>query len=571
MSKHSHTHSHGLYPKHTHNHCCDPCPPMCPPPCPPPCPPSNWCLPGEKGPKGDQGPRGYPGKDGAGCATKCCRFDNAAELEKCKTTLTPDVTSQEGQADRAALEKTISTMPAGCDAGFILMTKCGTELAHFCYVCDGMNAKPLPQYRSGVFTYGAINPYALVYNKAAGSAARFSPSGYLSPGDDKFLSRDMTYCVIPYKNGAEVKGFSWNWIGVKGMTVYFNLVAVVCKPNGKQMLEVYGPNVQGENNTAVKLTGNKNTYYAVNNNCGCQDLNLKLSCATTLGIVIRGIKKTPAAATVTNSLTNSASQCPPALTSTLVSNIVLENIDKIDSLQPSPTPSVTTETYQTNGTFNSVADNTNTWKITNVFPVIEVDQPGTSGEYYTHVQLEKVDENDNDVYDGYISKTGDAELFSFTDALKTNVGDAMKVNGIVHIFDNANYPAAAVAPSSRTGNRFLRNLFMSVEYCQLNNASALPHQAASTGTPTVSPVIQPTKKVWTELRGKDIVTVKDTILKERADIAAHLNFVYVPTNSGDTEASVAITPKAHDVIIYTNGNNDSGIALASAKLAPTLF
>ena len=94
-------------------------------------------------------------------------------------------------------------MPAGCDAGFI-----GTELAHFCYVCDGMNAKPLPQYRSGVFTYGAINPYALVYNKAAGSAARFSPSGYLSPGDDKFLSRDMTYCVIPYKNGAEVKGFS---------------------------------------------------------------------------------------------------------------------------------------------------------------------------------------------------------------------------------------------------------------------------------------------------------------------------------------------------------------------------
>ena len=38
------------------------------------------------------------------------------------------------------------------------------------------------------------------------------------------------------------------------------------KTNGKSS----GPNVQGENNTAVKLTGNKNTYYAVNNNLCCQ-------------------------------------------------------------------------------------------------------------------------------------------------------------------------------------------------------------------------------------------------------------------------------------------------------------
>ena len=566
MSKHSHTHSHGLYPKHTHDHCPPQCPPMCPPPCPPPCPPSNWCLPGEKGPKGDQGPRGYPGKDGAGCTTKCCRFENAAELEKCKSTLTPDIISHEGQADRAALEKTIKEMPAGCDAGFILMTKCGNELAHFCYVCDGMSAKPLPQYRSGVFTYGAINPYALVYN-TQGNAARFAPSGFLSPGDDKFLSRDMTYCVIPYKNGAEVKGFSWNWIGVKGMTVYFNLVALVCKPNGKQMLEVYGPEVQGHNNTAVKLTGNKNTYYAVNNNCGCQDLDLKLSCATTLGIVIRGIKKTPAAATTTNNLTNdSSSQCPPAISSTLVSNIVLENIDKIDSLQPSASSTVNLRSYdQPSGVFSNASD-ANTWKITSIFPVIEED----GNEYYTPIQLEKDDENDNDVYDGYISHTL-SSLFEFTDSAKTDVGDAMKVNGTVYIFDNSSYPIAAVAPTDRQQKRFLRNLFMSVEYCQLNNASALPHQAASTGTPTVSPVIQPTKKVWTELRGIDIVTVKDTILKERADIAAHLNFVYVPTNSADEEASVAITPKAHDVIIYTNGHNDSGIALASDNLAPTLF
>ena len=128
---------------------------------------------------------------------------------------------------------------------------------------------------------------------------------------------------------------------------------------------------------------------------------------------------------------------------TLVSNIVLENIDKIDSLQPSPSPSVVTETYA-NEAFTNTPDNTNTWKITNVFPVIEVGKLELMNTI--HVQLEKVDENDNDVYDGYISKTGDAELFSFTDALKTNVGDAMKVNGTVHIFDNANYPVAAVAP-----------------------------------------------------------------------------------------------------------------------------
>ena len=109
MSKHSHTHSHGLYPKHTHNHCPPQCPPMCPPPCPPPCPPSNWCLPGEKGPKGDQGPRGLPGhdgKDGKSCANKCCRFNSKAEIKQCILDLTPHA-----GADRDALELVVAKIP----------------------------------------------------------------------------------------------------------------------------------------------------------------------------------------------------------------------------------------------------------------------------------------------------------------------------------------------------------------------------------------------------------------------------------------------------------------------------
>ena len=55
--------------------------------------------------------------------------------------------------DRAALEVMLNKLPKGCESGFILMSKCGKELANFCYVCDGLNVNPPPQYRTGAFTW----------------------------------------------------------------------------------------------------------------------------------------------------------------------------------------------------------------------------------------------------------------------------------------------------------------------------------------------------------------------------------------------------------------------------------
>ena len=139
----------------------------------------------------------------------------------------------------------------------------------------------------------------------------------------------MTYCVVPYKNGAKVKGFSWNWIGA-GMTVYFNFVVVSCKPNGKQHFEIYGPKVQGANNTAVKLTAAHNTYYTLTNNCGCQDLEFKLNCGSTLGVLIRGIEKSVQSATVqTTSLQSSSAVSTTALQSKVVNSLILDNLDHI--------------------------------------------------------------------------------------------------------------------------------------------------------------------------------------------------------------------------------------------------
>lgn len=580
---HSHSHSHGLYPKHSHSHshnCCPkpcppPCPPLCPPPCPPPCPPKDWCLPGSKGPKGDQGPRGYPGKDGVNCVTKCCRFNNAAELEKCKTTLTPDVTTQEGQADRAALEVMLNKLPNGCESGFILMSKCGKELANFCYVCDGLNVTPPPQYRSGAFTYGAINPYSLVINNTnkATTTARYVPAGYLSPGDETFLSRDLTYCTIPYKNGAMIKGFSWNWIGVAGMTVYFNLVALRCKPNGSQYLEVYGPKVQGENNTAVVQNSTQNpTYYAVSNNCGCEDLELKLNCGSTIGILIRSIRKTPAPQTPPTNLTLTNTQPTPQIDSLLVSNVVLENIEKITevtnytSLSQSTSPDGMDSANKTDGK----------WEISQIFPVIEKDdnQDENAVEYYTNVLLKNAaaDQNspDFDVYEGFISHTSQ-EIFTFVDPQNVKAGDPMKLadGAKLYVYDNTNYPVAR-ASKTRKNARYIRNLFMSIEYCQLPDVHALPYQAASTGLPTDSPVqVVEDKESWPELLEKDIATVKETILKERADIASQLKFVYVPTD-GNGNVSVVYTPAENDVVIYTHGTT-GGSAKTDTKLAPTLF
>ena len=77
------------------------------------------------------------------------------------------------------------------------------------------------------------------------------------------------------------------------------------------------------------------------------------------------------------------------------------------------------------------------------------------------------------------------------------------------------------------------------------------------------------KESWPELLEKDIATVKETILKERADIASQLKFVYVPTD-GNGNVSVVYTPAENDVIIYTHGAT-GGSAKTDSKLAPKLF
>ena len=46
-----------------------------------------------------------------------------------------------------------------------------------------------------------------------------------------------------------------------GMSIYFNIVVFRCDTAGLQYAEVYGPKVQGVNNTSTKLTGNSQTYY----------------------------------------------------------------------------------------------------------------------------------------------------------------------------------------------------------------------------------------------------------------------------------------------------------------------
>ena len=99
---------------------------------------------------------------------------------------------------------------------------------------------------------------------------------------------------------------------------------------------------------------------------------------------------------------------------------------------------------------------------------------------------------------------------------------------------------------------------------------ALPYQSASTGLPTESPSqVVENKTSWPELVNTDIVTVKETILSERADIASQLQFVYVPTD-GNGNVSVVYTPAENDVVIYTHGTS-GGSAKTDSLLAPTLF
>ena len=137
------------------------------------------------------------------------------------------------------------------------------------------------------------------------------------------------------------------------------------------------------------------------------------------------------------------------------------------------------------------------------------------------------------------------------------------------IVDNTNYPVAR-ASKTRKNSRYIRNLFMSIEYCQLPDVHALPYQAASSGLPTDSPIqVVENKTSWPELVDTDIATVKDTILGERADIASQLQFVYVPTD-GNGNVSVVYTPAENDVVIYTHGAT-GGSAKTDSLLAPTLF
>ena len=96
------------------------------------------------------------------------------------------------------------------------MTKVDGALAKFCYVCDGKGgesatAKPSPQYRSGVFSYGAsafgvdFNPLTTGIDAStavtSNNPTAFVQRGYLSPGNADLLSNESVF-IVPYQNGA---------------------------------------------------------------------------------------------------------------------------------------------------------------------------------------------------------------------------------------------------------------------------------------------------------------------------------------------------------------------------------
>ena len=66
-----------------------------------------------------------------------------------------------------------------------------------------------------------------------------------------------------------------------------------------------------------------------------------------------------------------------------------------------------------------------------------------------------------------------------------NAGDPMKLadGAKLYVYDNTNYPVAR-ASKTRKNARYIRNLFASIEYCQLPEFHALLYQAA-TGLPTI--------------------------------------------------------------------------------------
>ena len=164
----------------------------------------------------------------------------------------------------------------------------------------------------------------------------------------------------------------------------------------------------------IQNTTKNPTYYAVSNNCGCENLELKLNCGSTIGILIRSIRRTPVPQQPPANLTLTNTQPTPQIDSLLVSNVVLENMDKISEVT-----NFTSLSQSVNlDDMDSDQRTDGNWKITQVFPVIEKDdnQDENAVEYYTNVLLKNLDSNepDFDVYEGFISHTSQ-EIFTFVD------------------------------------------------------------------------------------------------------------------------------------------------------------
>ena len=630
-----------MYPNHCNTNCPTPCPPptaVCPPqvaapPCPPP--PKNWCIPGERGPRGEQGPRGYTGADGTNgksANVKCCRF-TGGNFTTCITTLTPS-----SGVDRQALEALIVEMKAAkCVDGFVIMTKVEGALAQFCYVCDGKGgvaatAKPSPQYRSGVFSYGTKSAFGVDFNaittgiEAAGASTPNNPTafvhrGYLAPGNADLLSNEPVYSIVPYKNGANLKAYSWNWTGTPGMSIYFNFVAFKCDSSGAQYAEVYGPKVQGVNNTSKKLTGNSQTYYVIGSRCGCQEVDFKMPCGSNLAIYIRDIRRTN---TVTPNAAGSASfvsdslNCvvPTDIKSMVVCDLVLENLAYLNC-EGAPeyvlTRSATAGSFDANVPYvtlnyaTSTAATHDTWQGTTttakdclefveMHPFIEYVSKSTTKDvyyllatarrvqYYTNTDIPS---NHNKMYKLLITQEvdkGTAPTFfawaSTTSSIIPSATNKIKITASSRVYAypmndmvTSSLPLPGVLPTRTAGQggrndvaRFMNNLTMSLEFCQLDDANKLPFQVS-----TVAPATLPltSKKAWPELRSttnklRTVNEVAEIIKKERSDLS--LTFKYI--KNGETYTQ----PSSTTVIIFTSGDADSvsGYAIVSYTHAPIL-
>ena len=635
------------------NHCNTTCPPpacpvnttpatttaVCAPPCPPP--PKNWCIPGERGPRGEQGPRGYTGADGSNgksASVNCCRF-TGGNFTTCITTLTPT-----SGVDRQALEALIVKMKAAsCNDGFVIMTKVEGALAKFCYVCDGSgsgaSATPSPQTRSGVFSYGTKSAFGVDFNplttgidgnsaSTANNPTAFVHRGYLAPGNADLLSNEPVYSIVPYKNGANLKAYSWNWTGTPGMSVYFNFVAFKCDSNGNQYAEVYGPKVQGVNNTSTKLKGNSQTYYVIGSRCGCQEIDFKIPCGSNVAVYIRDIKRTNTVSTTpasTPAAVSGSLNCvtPTAIKSMVVCDLVLENLAYLTAVTATDSSATKLVNYvltrsSTEGTFDAAAPYVtlnyatgnatthNSWQgetgnkdsleIVEMHPFIEyVSKSTTKDVYYILATARRVQlytnadlpSNHNKMYKLLITQEvdkGSAPSFfawatttssiipSATNKIKFSTSSriyAYPMNDMV----SSPLPVPGLLPTRAAGTggrddiaRFMNNLTMSLEFCQLDNANKLPFQV-STASPVTTPLTS--KKAWPELRStaskvRTVNEVAAIIKKERSDLS--LTFKYI--KNGETYTQ----PSGTEVIIFTSGDADAttGYAIVSYTHAPIL-